>query len=90
MVGLEIYMGVRSENDWLNRIYKRVVMLCGKYGIPFLHTDGNRNDIDLAAVIRRPIFTDVLREYSEYIVFHTSRTMQMLHILVMELFLVHG
>ena len=44
-------------------------MLCGKYGIPFLHTDGNRNDIDLAAVIRRPIFTDVLREYSEYIVF---------------------
>lgn len=36
---------------------------------PFLHTDGNRNDIDLAAVIRRPIFTDVLREYSEYIVF---------------------
>ena len=69
VVGLEIYMGVRSENDWLNRIYKRVVMLCGKYGIPFLHTDGNRNDIDLAAVIRRPIFTDVLREYSEYIVF---------------------
>ena len=31
VVGLEIYMGVRSENDWLNRIYKRVVMLCGKY-----------------------------------------------------------
>lgn len=69
VVGLEIYMGVRAEDDWVNRIYQRVVMLCGKYGIPFLHTDGNRNDIDLAAVIRRPVFTDVLREYSDYVVF---------------------
>lgn len=69
IVGLEIYMGVRSEDDWVNRMYRRVIMLCGKYGIPFLHTDGNRNDIDLASFIRRPVFTDVLRAYSEYVVF---------------------
>ena len=69
VVGLEIYMGVRNDEDWVNRIYRRVIMLCGKYGIPFLHTDGNRNDIDLASVIRRPVFTKILREYSEYVVF---------------------
>ena len=65
---LEIYMGVRPHSDWHVRYMNRLVRLCGKYGILFLYTDGNRNDIDFPAVINRDDYMDVFREYSDYVV----------------------
>ena len=66
--GVEMYMGVRPEDDWQIRLYRRIIMLCGKYGIPFIHSDGNRNDIDLPAVTKRLVFMEILREYHDYVV----------------------
>lgn len=65
---VEIYMGVRPKEDWHVRYLRRVIQLCGKYGLPFLYTDGNRNEIDFPAVIKRDEYMDPIREYSEYVV----------------------
>ena len=66
---LEIYMGVRKTDDWHIPYINRLIKLCGKYGLPFLYTDGNRNDIDFPAVIRREDYMKTIREYSDYVVF---------------------
>lgn len=65
---LEIYMGVRKAGDWHIPYLNRLIKLCGKYGYPFLYTDGNRNEIDLAAVIKRADYMDTIREYGDYVV----------------------
>ncbi len=65
---LEIYMGVRKPDDWHIPYITRVIKLCGKYGFPFLYTDGNRNDIDFPAVIKRDDYMEIFREYSDYVV----------------------
>ena len=66
--GVEMYMGVRPDDDWQITLYNRIIQLCGKYGCYFMHTDGNRNDIDLPAITKRPIYMDNLREYADYVV----------------------
>ncbi len=66
---LEIYMGVRQKDDWHIPYINRLIKLCGKYGLPFLYTDGNRNDIDFPAVIKREDYMETIREYADYVVF---------------------
>ena len=66
---LEIYMGVRKADDWHIPYINRLIKLCGKYGLPFLYTDGNRNDIDFPAVIKRVDYMTTIREYSDYVIF---------------------
>lgn len=66
---LEIYMGVRKADDWHIPYINRLIKLCGKYGLPFLYTDGNRNDIDFPAVIKRDDYMATIREYSDYVIF---------------------
>ncbi len=66
---LEIYMGVRKADDWHIPYINRLIKLCGKYGLPFLYTDGNRNDIDFPAVIKRDDYMTTIREYSDYVIF---------------------
>ncbi|HJC23718.1 MAG TPA: NPCBM/NEW2 domain-containing protein [Candidatus Eisenbergiella merdavium] len=65
---LEIYMGVRKPDDWHIPYINRLIRLCGKYGLPFLYTDGNRNDIDFPAVIKREDYMETIRSYSDYVV----------------------
>ena len=65
---LEIYMGVRKPDDWHIPYINRLIRLCGKYGLPFLYTDGNRNDIDFPAVIKREDYMATIREYADYVV----------------------
>jgi hypothetical protein len=64
---LEQYMGVRPPGDMRVDYFNRIIMLCGKYGYHFLYTDGNRNEIDFATVVKRPDFMNILREYKDYV-----------------------
>ncbi|MDR1972686.1 MAG: NPCBM/NEW2 domain-containing protein [Treponema sp.] len=67
-VGLvEQYMGIKKEGDWKIEYFKRVIMLCAKYGVPVFYADGNRNYLDLASFIKRPIYMNFFREYHSYI-----------------------
>jgi hypothetical protein len=64
---VEQYMGVRPEGDWRISYFKRIIMLCAKYGVPVFYADGNRNYLDLASFIKRPVYMDFLREYRDYV-----------------------
>jgi hypothetical protein len=67
-IGLvEQYMGRRSEDDWRILYFSRLIILCAKYGMAFFYSDGNRNYLELASFIKRPVYMDLLREYSHYI-----------------------
>ena len=66
-VGLvEQYLGTKAENDWRVSYFKRLVMLCAKYGVPFLYADGNRNALEMASFVKRPLYMDFLRRYAPY------------------------
>ena len=66
---VEQYLGTKDEGYWRNEYFFRLLALCAKYGIPFIYSDGNRNNLELAAMIKRPFFMDKMREYSDYFIF---------------------
>ena len=66
---VEQYLGTKDEVYWRNEYFFRLLALCAKYGIPFIYSDGNRNNLELAAMIKRPFFMDKMREYSDYFIF---------------------
>lgn len=51
---VEQYLGTKDEGYWRNEYFFRLLALCAKYGIPFIYSDGNRNNLELAAMIKRP------------------------------------
>ncbi len=66
---VEQYLGTKPESYWRNEYFFRLLALCAKYGFPFIYSDGNRNNLELAAMIKRPFFMDKMREYSDYFIF---------------------
>lgn len=65
---VEQYLGTKDENYWRNEYFFRLLVLCAKYGITFIYSDGNRNNLELAAMIKRPFFMDKMREYADYFI----------------------
>lgn len=66
---VEQYLGTKEENYWRNEYFFRLLALCAKYGFVFIYSDGNRNNLELAAMIKRPFFMDKMREYADYFIF---------------------
>lgn len=66
---VEQYLGTKEESYWRNEYFFRLLALCAKYGITFIYADGNRNNLELAAMIKRPFFMDKMREYADYFIF---------------------
>ena len=66
---VEQYLGTQEESYWRNEYFFRLLALCAKYGFAFIYSDGNRNNLELAAMIKRPFFMDKMREYSDYFIF---------------------
>ena len=87
---LEIYMGVRKPDDWHIPYINRLIRLCGKYGLPFLYTDGNRNDIDFPAVIKREDYMATIRNMRIMLYCPINRIMRIPLIPVTAPYLAHG
>ncbi len=66
---VEQYLGTKEEGYWRNEYFFRLLALCAKYGIVFIYSDGNRNNLELAAMIKRPFFMNKMREYADYFIF---------------------
>ncbi len=66
--GMEMYMGVRPDDDYQVWMYNRIIKLCGKYGYYFCHIDGNRDEHDYPAIIKRSVYMETLKEYADYVV----------------------
>ncbi|MDR0641755.1 MAG: NPCBM/NEW2 domain-containing protein [Treponema sp.] len=64
---LEQYQGTKPDGDDRIDYFKRLIILCGKYGVPFFYSDGNRNSLEMASFVKRPIYMDFLREYRDYV-----------------------